>query len=179
MGVQEEEEVRKPKSKTKNAYVSHAMQERVLNIIREHIGKPCPTNPQIEERLGTTKEHVQRALSFLCSRGILEREGSRLSRSYTIIQTGESTLPTKPKVCNQPAQYVTRNVTFRSAPMGDGVAYRDLDPDELDDHARAYLAFDASSMWPRHWPSRPIACKEAHRSPALVARLRSSSSHAS
>ena len=138
-------------------YVSHEIQEKVLGIIREHVGKPCPSNDYIQRRLKIGSNHASRALSFLCGRGILERRGDRRRRQYIIVETGETTMVSEPSSPEIPERYAPRSDAAPAEEMAIAPKnlYKDLRPEDLDERGRAYWAFDSSKLWPWRDVERP------------------------
>lgn len=152
------------------------IKKEVLKIIKSHIGKPCPTNTTIARMMGRGNRNVvSMAISELCKEGVLARSGSQHKRVLIFPETGRGTLPGE---CTLPRRetnchYPDRPIVAPEMPAG--VCFDDVRPEDLDARGRAYLAFDASLSWPRHWPRKPVAAKSDH----VPERLRSISAHAS
>lgn len=78
----------------KTKMVAKQHRDNVLNEIKKHIGKPCPTNDEIGANLGGLHRNmVSCAIMALCAQKIIERKGKRSQRILRIVATGEETAP--------------------------------------------------------------------------------------
>jgi DNA-binding MarR family transcriptional regulator len=65
----------------------------VLEEIKRHIGKPCPTNGEIAEALRMPLSTAATAISRLYANGTITGKSGKNKHVFVITETGEATLP--------------------------------------------------------------------------------------